>query len=111
MPPRFSRLALTHLLELPLGEPTSFEQFAERMIEDSGMVLPIENQDIARRILRSIIERTLINPLVDFDILQTEFEPHTRCGMELRELSSFRISPFGRGLLEAINGATKQEQP
>ena len=110
MPPGFSRLALKHLLELPLGEPTSFEQFADRMIEDSRMVWPIENQDIARRILRSIIERTLINPLVDFDILQAEFEPHTTFGIELRELSSFRISPFGKGLLEAINGAMKQEQ-
>jgi hypothetical protein len=111
MPPGFSRLALKHLLELPLGEPASFERFADRMIEDSRMVWPIENQDSARLILRSIIERTVINPLVDFGILQTEYEPHKTLGAEFRELSTFRIPPFGEGLLEAINGAMKPDQP
>jgi hypothetical protein len=94
-----------------LGEPASFERFADRMIEDSRMVWPIQDQDNARRILRSIIERTVINPLVDFGILQTEYEPHKTLGAEFRELATFRITPFGKGLLEAINGAMKQDQP
>jgi hypothetical protein len=111
MPPGFSRLALKQLLYLPLGEPASFERFADRMIEDSRMVWPIQNQDNARRILRSIIERTVINPLVDFGILKTEYEPHKTLGAEFRELSTFRITPFGRGLLEAIHGAMKPDQP
>ena len=111
MPPGFSRLALKHLLELPLGEPASFERFADRMIEDSRMAWPIENQDNARRILRNIIERTVIHPLVNFGILQTEYDPHKTLGAEFRELSSFRITPFGKGLLEAIHEAMKQEKP
>lgn len=109
MPPEFSRLALKHLLELPMGEPASFERFADRMIEDSRMVWAIQNQDNARRILRRIIKRTVINPLVDFGILQTEYEPHKTLGAEFRELSTFRITPFGKGLLEAIHGAMRQE--
>jgi len=111
MPSGFSRLALKHLLELPPGEPASYERFADRLIEDSRMVWPTENQDNARRILRSIIERTVINPLADFGILKTEYEPHKTLGAEFRELSTFQITPFGRGLLEAINDAMKQEQP
>lgn len=111
MPPGFSRLALKQLLELPSGESASFEQFAIRMIEDSRMVWPTQDQDNAHRILRSIIERTVINPLVDFGILQTKHEPHKTLGAEFRELSTFRITPFGKGLLEAIYGAMKQEQP
>ena len=111
MPPGFSSLALKNLLDLPLGEPESFERFADRMIEDSRMVWPIQDQDNAHRILRSIVERTVINPLVDFGILQTEYEPHKTLGAEFRELSTFRVTPFGKGLLEAINGAMKQDQP
>jgi hypothetical protein len=111
MPAGFSRLALKHLLEQPLDEPASFERFADRIIEDSRMVWPIENQDSARHILRSIIERMAINPLVDFGILQTEYEPHKILGTEFRELSTFRITPFGKGLLEAINDAMKPDQP
>jgi hypothetical protein len=89
---------------------TSFEQFADRMIEDSRMVWAIQDQDSARRILRSIIERTVINPLVDFGILTTEYEPYKTLGVEFRELSTFQITPFGKGLLEAIHGAMKQDQ-
>ena len=111
MPPEFSQLALKRLLELPSGETASFEQFADRMIEDSRMVWPTENQDNARRILHSIIERTVINPLVDFGILQTEYEPHKTLGADFPQLSTFQITPFGKGLLEAINGAMKPDQP
>jgi len=73
--------------------------------------MAIENQDNARRILRSIIESTVINPLVDFRILQTDYEPHKTLGVEFRELSTFWITPFGNGLLEAINVAMKTNQP
>jgi len=111
LPVGFTSLTLSHLLDLPLGEPTSFERFADRMIEDSRMVWPTENQDNARRILHSIIERTVINPLVDFGILKTEYAPHKTLGAEFRELSSFQITPFGKGLLEAINDAIEPEQP
>jgi hypothetical protein len=111
MPPGFSRLALKHLLDLPLGEPASFERFADRMIEDSRMFWPIQNQDNARRILRSIVERTVIDPLLDFGILQADYEPHKILGVEFRDLSSFRVTPFGRGHLEAIHSAMKQDQP
>ncbi len=111
MPPGFSRLVLKRLLELPLGEPVPFERFADRMIEDSRMVWAIQDQESARHILRSIIERTVINPLVDFGILQTEYQPHKMLGGEFRELSIFQITPFGKGLLEAIHGATRSDQP
>ena len=105
----FSRLVLKNLLELPLGEPASFEVFADRMIKDSRMVWPIPDQDNARLILRSIIEHIVINPLVDFGILLTEYKPHKILGEEFQELSTFGITPFGRGLLEAIADEMKRE--
>ena len=107
MPAGFSRLALKHLLDLPIGDRLSFEPFADRMIEDAGLAWPIQDQDSARRILRSILKRMVINPLADFGILQTDYEPHKTLGAEFRELSAFRITPFGRGLLEAINNAMR----
>jgi hypothetical protein len=111
MPPEFTRLALKHLLELPLGEPASFEQFADRMIEDSRKVWLIQDQDSARRILSRIVKRIVIHPLVDFGILQIEYEPHKMPGAEFRELSTFWITPFGKGLLEAIRSAAKPDHP
>ena len=102
MPAGFSRLALKHLLDLPVGDVVSFELFADRIIENAGLVWPIQEQERARRILRGIIERIVINPLVDFGILQADYEPHKTLGVGFRELSTFRITPFGKGLLEAI---------
>ena len=107
MPAGFARLTLKHLLDLSPGDLAAFEPFADRMIEDSRLVWPIQDQDSARRILRGIIERIVINPLVDFGILQAEYEPHKTLGAEFRELSAFRITPFGKGLLEAIREAMR----
>jgi hypothetical protein len=105
----FSRLTLEHLLNLSMGESVSFEYFADRIIEDLRMVWPDEDLDRACRILRSIIERLVINPLIDFGILQTEYEPHKTLGAEFRELSAFLITPFGRSLLQALKDTMKPE--
>ena len=105
----FSRLVLKNLLDLPLGEPASFEVFADQMIKDSRMDWPIQDQDNARLILRSIIEHIVINLLVEFGVLRTEYKPHKILGEEFQELSTFGITPFGRGLLEAIADAMQQE--
>jgi hypothetical protein len=80
------------------------------MIADSRMVWPIQDRDSARDILRSIIGRTVIDLLVDSGILQTEYEPHRMLGGEFPELSTFRATPFGRGLLEAIDEMMRQLQ-
>jgi hypothetical protein len=109
MPPGFAGLALKHLLAMPSDEPVSFAPFADLMIKESGMVWAIQDQESARLILRSIIERTVIGPLTDFGIVQTGYEPHKTLGAGFRELSTFRITPFGRGLLEAIQSRLRPE--
>jgi hypothetical protein len=111
MPADFSRLVLKHLLGLPLGEPVSFEQFADPLIADSRMYWPIQDTDSAQRILRKIIERTVIDPLLDFEILKAEYEPHEMFGADFPQLFSFLVTPFGKGLLGAIHAATKPVQP
>jgi hypothetical protein len=103
MPAGFAKLTLMHLLVLPTGDLVPFEPFADQIIEDAGLVWPIQDQDIGRRILHGIIERVVIDPLVDFGVVQDEYEPHKILGEGFRELSAFRITPFGRGLLEAIH--------
>jgi hypothetical protein len=102
MPAGFSRFILKHLLALPVGSGVSFEPFADRIIEDAGLIWPIQDQDSARQTLRAIIEHTVVNPMVNFGILQAEYEPHRTLGAEFRQLSTIRATLFGRGLLEAI---------
>ncbi len=107
LPAGFPRLTLTYLLDLPVDALVSFEPFADRLIEAAKLIWPIENQEMAHSILRTVVERIVVNPLVDFGILTPEYEPHKTLGAGYRELSTFRITPFGEGLLGAIKEATR----
>lgn len=49
-----------------------------------------------------MIESTVINPLADFGILEGEYEPNPILAGEYKNLTAFRITPFGKGLLEAM---------
>jgi hypothetical protein len=48
--------------------------------------------------------------LADFGILQKEYVQHALLGEEFQQLSSFQVTPFGKGLLEAINAAMEPER-
>jgi hypothetical protein len=102
LPYDYSSLALEQLLGLSVGKPIAFERFANQMIKKSGMQWDSPNKDNARRTLHRIIERTLVDPLADFGALQKEYVPHEILGEEFQQLSSFLITPFGKGLLKAI---------
>jgi hypothetical protein len=102
LPAGFSRLTLTHLLDLSVDAQVSCEPFADRLIEAAKLVWPTENREIAHSILRTVVERVVVDPLGDFGILTPEYKPHKTLGEEFPELSAFQFTPFGRGLLEAI---------
>jgi hypothetical protein len=101
-PARFQELALDHLLDLPPREPAPFEPFADRLTEDAGLVWPIEDQDHARGILQAIVERTVVNPLIDFGVLAVDYRPHHVLGAKFRELSALQVTPLGKGLLHSL---------
>ena len=107
LPYDFPELVLLRLLDLQVGDAASFEPFADRLIEDTGLVWSIQDQETAHSILQGIIERIVINPLKDFGILETEYAPHKILKTEFQDLSSIRLTPFGKGLLEAMKDTTK----
>jgi hypothetical protein len=109
LPDGFSRLALEQMRDLPVGIPVDFKRFADRMIKESDMVWDSPNKANARQVLSCVIERTLVNILAEFGILQKEYVPHENLGEEFQQLSTFQITSFGRGLLEAIHSALERE--
>ena len=110
MPAGFSSLILKNLRELTTTQVVPFETFAKRMIEEARFSMITSNPDNAQLILNSLIERMVINPLADFGILQKEYVQHALLGEEFQQLSSFQVTPFGKGLLEAINAAMEPER-
>jgi hypothetical protein len=53
------------------------------------------------------IESTLVGPLANFGIVQTQYEPYFSFGEELKRLSAFHITSFGTKILEKIRAATE----
>jgi hypothetical protein len=107
----FTRLALEQLLELPAGEPAPFDTFAGRLIKEARLVWPIPDQDTARIIFKSLIERMVIDPQVRFGFLLEGYGPHERFGMEFPQLSTIQLTPFGRSFLEALKHSIQSVGP
>jgi hypothetical protein len=110
LPAGFSSLTLKNLRAQPVGEAISFESFAKRMIEDGHLSWMVTNPNNAQIVLNAMIERVIMNPLADFGVLQLAHVPHKSMGARFRDLSSFTVTPFGMGLLDAIDDAGKQDR-
>ncbi len=101
-PPGFTRLTLYRLLDLPVNEPVPFQVFADRLINDSGLVWPIKDQESGQRILQSIIKRMVINPLLDFGLLVTEYRPDEMLGPDYPHLTTLTVTTTGQEILAAL---------
>lgn len=98
----FVKLTLDHLLEMPQETRVLFEPFADRLIEEVGLVWPIEDQEMAIHILHSIIDRVVIDPLSDLGVLIPEHGLVEGLGPRYKQLLAFQITPMGRGLLKVM---------
>ena len=102
LPEAFTQVTLRRLLALPVGELTSFDTFAEQMIKSARLVWGNPDPEIARGALHGLVASVVIAPLRDFGILETKDKTHRKLGSGYRELDSFRVTPFGQGLLRSI---------
>ena len=99
----FPDTALRLLIECPVGSEIEFKPFADRIIQETGMIWPIENQEIAHSILQSAVEHIVILPLVQFGVVSIQYETgKTEYNRERQELVSFQLTPFGLGLLKTL---------
>jgi hypothetical protein len=103
--PYGSNLAtLDQLTRLPAGQPISFRNFADRLIQATGLKWGGQDMTGARDSLYSAIERMVIDILVDFNGVKRA-EKDTSIGeYRYKKLESFTITRLGRGLLKAIAG-------
>jgi hypothetical protein len=105
MPFGFSDHTIKHLLDLPTSDPAPFEPFADQMITAAKLVWPIQNQETAHGILHALIERVVVNPMIDFGVIQAEYGPHEVLGERFRALSKIKMTSFGRSLLESMSNS------
>jgi hypothetical protein len=99
LPRDFNKITLKRLLELPIGKSISFEQFSNRLLEETGLTWPSADQTFVQDILRSVIERLVILPLAGFGIMECEYKTKTRYGYKSKDLAEIRLTSIGKGLL------------
>lgn len=101
LPSDLEEITLTHLLALPVDTLVSFEPFANDLIQEAGLQWGGQAAPYGRELLHTAIRRMVIDILADFGIVEPKHEAGL-LGDEYPDLVAFRITPFGRWLLEAL---------
>lgn len=102
LPPRLEEITLAHLLSLPVDTRIPFEPFADRLIQETRLTWTARNMTYARMSLHSAVRRMVIEILVGFGVVEPEYEEKPLGRGTTRELVAFRVTPFGKGLLESL---------
>ncbi|MCK5316204.1 MAG: hypothetical protein KAJ53_13815, partial [Anaerolineales bacterium] len=101
LPYNFTLTVLDHLLALPVERALTFEDFADRLIQATGLKWKTQDSPYARTSLHGAIERMVISILEDFRAVEREEKIDD---YSIRRLDTFTITKLGGGLLKAIAG-------
>jgi hypothetical protein len=99
----FKETSLDLLLEYDAEETVLYADFIERLIQEMALVPGMENRASAVILLTYGVQGMLIDPLVKFGMLQKEFQARENAGREWEELHSFKLTAFGKAMLEILD--------
>lgn len=102
----FSKTVLKELLQLPVAEPLPFKPFAGRLLGVSAPlsdISAIQELEILDLLFYRLIQSVVIVPLAHFGILHTDMDLSMQDRFKILSVESFQITPFGRGLLQAVH--------
>ena len=102
LPYNFQVTTLDHLLYLPVEEPVSYERFADRLIQASGLKWTAPDMTYARDSLHRSIERMVINILKNFGATKRMDKDVLMGSYKTKQLHSFSVTKLGKGLLRAL---------
>ena len=101
LPPSFELTTLARLRSLPIGAPIFFEEFADGLIEQTGLTWTVPG-DFTTMLLRGSSERMIIDLLADFGAVECKYKGDPLEHGVIRRLVNFEITPFGEALLDSI---------
>ena len=102
LPPFFNLVTLARLHSLLIGTPISFEEFADGLIEKTGLTWTAQNSSAATMLLRGSIIRMVIHILANFGVVKREYREEPLGQGTISRLGAFEITPFGKALLDAV---------
>jgi hypothetical protein len=102
LPPFFNLVALARLRSLPTGTRISFEEFADGLIEETGLTWTAPDSRTATMLLRGSIARMVMYVLAAFGAAECEYREEPLGKKTTSRLVAFEIAPFGKALLDAV---------
>lgn len=102
LPPFFNLATLAHLRILPVGTTIPFEEFADRLIKETGLTWTAQDSSYATGILRSSIARMTIDILADFGVVTRDYREEPLGRGTISKLDAFEITRLGKALLDAV---------
>jgi hypothetical protein len=102
LPPFFSALTLASLRRLPVKKRIAAGAFADSLIEAAGLKWTAPDPDVGRMALRGAVRRMILYVLRDFGVATLEHRNKPLGRGSIRELAAFRMTPFGKLLLKAL---------
>ncbi len=104
LPYQFTLITLDHLLALPVEQSIPFGDFADRLIQSTGLRWSAPDMNYARDSLHRAIERMVISILDDFGAVEREKRQKKIGNFSVEKLYAFTITKLGEGLLKAVAG-------
>jgi len=102
LPPFFNLVTLSRLGSLPIERSVSFEEFADGLIEKTGLTWGAPDSSAATMLLRSSIVRMVIYILANFGAVKCEYQEEPSGKGTTSKLAAFEITPFGKAMLDAV---------
>ncbi len=102
LPAGFREQTLACLLELPVGENSPYNAFADHLITQSGLEWHSQDQTFVQSIMRSVIERLVVGPMAAFGVLECEYGKEAIGSSEIDRLQTIRLTAIGKGLLDLL---------
>ena len=102
LPYFFPEATLAGLRSLPIGIAVPFDEFADRLIADTGLTWTAQDSRFAASALRGSIERMVIDMLARFGAVECKRREEPLGRGTISRLVSFDITPWGMTLLNGI---------
>ncbi len=102
LPPDLEEATLARLRALPVATRVPFEEFADGLIEETGLTWTAPDSTYATMSLRGSVERMIIHILGTFGAVEREYRAEPLGKGTLRKLNAFEVTPFGKALLDAV---------
>ncbi len=89
------------LLSLEAGDRVEIQSFADQLIQSARLTWPAADSEHVQQIRRRYVERTLIYPLVDFELILPETQKEGQ-DYPIRSFRAFQLKPVGKTLVETV---------